>query len=287
MDIEAREGVVPFGRWHTWYRIVGDIGERAPLICLHGGPGSSHHYFARLERLALRGRPLVLYDQVGCGGSSRPPVEELDVGVFVDELANLRERLGIERAFVLGTSWGGMLAMEYAVTKPPGLLGLVLNSTLVSATTWAEEAARLRDELPEVSAAALRTNEVDDPTYQAAERILNARHFCRLQDPIEIKRMFEVRGTDVYRSMWGPNEWTMIGKLAGWDIRDRVHEIEVPVLLTAGRHDMCTPLILEQQQEAFPAAPTVVFENSSHTPYLEEADAFIAAVDGFLESIAG
>lgn len=287
MDIGSREGFVPFGEWQTWYRVVGDIHRQVPLICVHGGPGSSHHYFTRLERLAERGRPIVLYDQVGCGASSRPPVEELDLPVFIAELANLRNRLDIERAFVLGTSWGGMLAMEYALTRPPGLLGLVLNSTLVSATTWAQEAARLRDELPEEHAAALRTGDLNDPAYESADRIFNARHFCRLNDAVEIRRMFKVKGTEVYRAMWGPNEWTMMGKLAGWDIRDRVYEIRVPVLLTAGRYDLCTPLVLEQLQRAFPGARTVVFEDSSHTPYLEEPDAFIAAVAAFCDTALG
>ncbi len=284
MERDITEGVVSFGEWHTWYRIVGKSGSCAPLICLHGGPGSSHHYFARLEGLAATGRPVVVYDQVGCGASSRPSVEQLDVGVFVEELANLRERLGLQQAFVLGTSWGGMLAMEYALTQPEGLLGLVLNSTLVDAKTWADEAARLRDELPEEHATALRTGDIDDPAYQEADHVLNARHFCRLPDAVEIQRVLEARGKEVYRSMWGPNEWTMTGKLAGWDVRDRVHEIRVPVLLTAGRHDMCTPVIFKQLQDAFPAAPSLVFENSSHTPYLEEADAFIETLDAFCRS---
>lgn len=283
MHIE--EGSVPFDRWRTWYRVVGDLGERAPLVCVHGGPGSSHHYFARLEELAERGRPVVLYDQVGCGGSSRPPVDELDLPVLLQELVNLRERLGIERAFVLGTSWGGMLAMEYALTQPRGLLGLVLNSTLASAVTWAEEAARLRDQLPEEVAAILRTADVDSPAYADAERVFNARHFCRLRDSPEVDRMMEVRGREVYRAMWGPNEWTMSGKLGGWDVRDRLQEINVPVLLTAGKHDLCTRRILDQLQAGFPEARTVIFEESSHTPYLEEAAAFIEVVEPFLDGI--
>lgn len=254
-------------------------------MCLHGGPGSSHHYFTRLEALAEHGRPVVMYDQLGCGGSSRPPVDELDVDVFIGELANLREKLDIERAFVLGTSWGGMLAMEYALTKPSGLLGLVLNSTLASAATWAQEQARLRDELPEEHAETLRTIDVDDPDYLEAEAVFNARHFCRLDHAVEIDRMMKVRGKDVYRAMWGPNEWTMTGKLGGWDIRDRLGEITVPVLLTAGRYDMCTPKILDQLRAGFPDAAVVVFDNSSHTPYLEEADEFIGTVERFMDRI--
>jgi L-proline amide hydrolase len=279
----VREGTVPFREWETWYRQVGDVTTRAPLICLHGGPGSSHHYFARLEQLAQRGRAVVLYDQVGCGASSRPPVEELDVSVFVHELLNLRSQLGLDRAFVLGTSWGGMLAMEYAFTQPDGLLGLILNSTLVSAETWAAEQARLRDALPTHHRDALRAGNLDDPAYEEADELFGARHFCRLEDPPELELMSQARGKDVYEAMVGPNEWTMTGKLGGWDVRDRVHEITVPVMLTAGRYDMCTPLILEQLRQGFPDALVRVFENSSHTPYLEESEAFIREIEQFLD----
>lgn len=278
-----REGVVPFRQWRTWYRSVGEFDVRPPLVCLHGGPGSSHHYFARLEELAQTGRAVLLYDQIGCGGSSHLPVSELDTALFVAELANLRATLGLDRVFVLGTSWGGMLAIEYALTQPSGLLGLVLNSTLASAPSWAAEAARLRDAMPEEVREVLRTKDVDDPAYKEAERAFNARHFCRVGQPLEIKRMAQARNQDVYRAMWGPNEWTMIGKLAGWDVRDRLHEITVPTLLTAGRHDLCTPLILNQLQEGFPDAPTILFDNSSHTPYLEEPRAFLRELEPFLD----
>lgn len=118
---------------------------------------------------------------------------------------------------------------------------------------------------------------MDDPAYKEAERAFNARHFCCVGRPPEIERMAEARSHDVYRAMWGPNEWTMTGKLVGWDVRDRLHEITVPTLLTAGRHDLCTQLFLEELQEGFPDAPTILFDNSSHTPYLEEPRASSAS----------
>lgn len=276
-----------FRGWVTCYRIVGDPTVTPPLICIHGGPGSSHHYFARLEALAEQGRAVVLYDQIGCGGSSRPPVEQLDVSTFVGELANLRERLELDRAYVLGTSWGGMLAMEYALTQPSGLLGLVLNSTLASADTWAVETARLRDEMPDEQRETLRSTDVDDPAYEEAERAFNARHVCRIPQAPEIVRMRRALSKEVYRTMWGPNEWTITGKLAGWDVRHRLREITVPVLLTAGRHDLCTHAVLEQLQTGFPDARTVVFENSSHSPYLEESEAFIQKLRSFLDGNEG
>lgn len=281
----GREGLVPFRGWKTWFRVVGDVERRPPLVCLHGGPGSSHHYFARLEALADRGRPVVVYDQIGCGGSSRPPAGDLDVQAFVAELANLRGALGLDEVFVLGTSWGGMLAIESALTQPDGLKGLVLNSTLADAATWAAEAARLRDRLPEPHAAALRAGPLEGPAYAEAERMFNSRHVCRVPDAVEVRLWQEARNPEVYRAMWGPNEWTITGKLAGWDVRDRLHEIDVPVLLTAGRHDLCTAAVLEQLREGFPQAPVTVFDRSSHTPYLEEADSFIQRVEQFLDEL--
>lgn len=226
---------------------------------------------------------MVLYDQVGCGGSTRVAAAELDISVFVAELANLRDRLGLERAFVLGTSWGGMLAIEYALARPSGLAGLVLNSTLASVETWAAEVASLRDALSKELREALGSNDPDGPAYRAAEREFNARHVCRAIDAPELKRMQQARSDEVYRALWGPNEWTPTGKLAGWDVRDRLREITVPILLTAGRHDLCTPRVFDELRRGLPHARTFRFENSSHMPQLEEADAFVAQVEEFLD----
>lgn len=142
------EGRIPFRGFTTWYRDEGPV-EGVPLVCLHGGPGSTHHYFEPLRELARSGRRLVVYDQLGCGNSDRPDDPELwTVELFVDELRALREALGLDRIHLLGTSWGSMLAIEYALTKPRGLASLVLNSPPTAAATWVAEATRLRDDLP-------------------------------------------------------------------------------------------------------------------------------------------
>jgi proline-specific peptidase len=104
----AEEGYVDFRGYRTWFRRVGDGG--IPLLALHGGPGSTHHYFAPLERLAGE-RTVVLYDQIGCGASDRPIDIEWSVDVFREEVAAVREQLGLDRIHLLGTSWGGMLAL--------------------------------------------------------------------------------------------------------------------------------------------------------------------------------
>lgn len=278
------EGIVPFREWETWYRISGEIDERPPLVCLHGGPGSTHNYFARLESLVSERRAVVVYDQLGCGRSSRPPVGELGLGLFIDELTNLRELLGLERIHLLGTSWGGMLALEYVLTQPRGLAGLVLSSTLACMSSWANEARRLRDELPEPHRSALVAGG-SGHAFEEAERAFDRRHVCRLPDAPEIRRMREESSGEVYNALWGPNEWTPTGTLSGWDVRDRLREIEVPTLITAGRNDLCTAAILEELQTGLPHSLTAVFDASSHMPYLEEAPAYAAELSRFLNDL--
>ena len=293
-----REGFVEWGGSRTWFRVVGDLGSGLdPLVCLHGGPGSTHHYFTPLERLAEGGRPVVLYDQLGCGSSDRPHAIDWGVQVFLDELAALRAQLGLDRIHLLGTSWGGMLALEHALSAFAegdfgGLTSLVLSSTLASADEWVAEATRLRGELPPEVIAVLdeheRAGTYDSPEYAAAEAVLNARHFFRgPSNPPELERMLPERGAESYRAMWGPNEWTLTGALRGWDVRSRLPELDLPVLVIRGRYDLSTESIAATLVRGLPQAREVVFEESSHTPVLEETERYLEVVGDFLREAEG
>ena len=282
------EGRIPFRGFETWYRDVGPEGG-IPLVCLHGGPGSTHFYFTPLERLAEEGRRLVLYDQLGCGNSDRPDDDDLwTVELFIDELNTVREALALDRIHLLGTSWGAMLGIEYALTQPPGLVSLTLNSPPTSSETWMAEARRLRDELPEDVRRTLARHEeagtIDDPEYEAAEKVFWRRHILRLDDPPDyVLRGRAERSRQVYRALWGISEWNASGKLRHWDVRDRLREIRVPTLITSGRYDECTPKLAEEAQRGIPGAERVLFEESSHSAYIEEEDRFRAVIADFLE----
>ncbi len=281
-----REGFVDFRGYRTWYRVVGDLQAAVPLLALHGGPGSTHHYFAPLERLADE-RAVVLYDQLGCGASDRPPDVEWSVGLFLDEVAAVREQLGLDRVHLLGTSWGGMLALEHALAGAPGILSLVLSSTTASIDEWVDEMKRLRAELPPDVVATLDRHEAagtyDDPEYEAAEAVLNDRHFYRGPKPRpELERMQAERGKEAYRAMVGPNEWTVTGALRDWDVRERLGEIRVPTLVVRGAHDMSTPAVNETLLRGIPHAESVVLEESSHTPVLEETERYLDVVRDFV-----
>jgi proline iminopeptidase len=286
--MKRREGYVESRGHRTWYRVVGEGHDgRDPLVCLHGGPGSTHNYFAPLERLAEEGRVVVLYDQVGCGKSDRPTHIEWSVGVFVAELAALRTQLELDRIHLLGTSWGGQLALEHALSGYGGLTSLVLSSTLASVDEWAEEARRLRAELPREIVDVLdrceQAEAFDDPAYRRALAAFDDRSVHRgARGRPELERMHAELGKEAYLAMVGPNEWTVTGALRGWDVRGRLGEIAVPALVVRGRHDLCTERIAATLLRGLPDAREVVFEESSHMPVLEETDRYLQVVESFL-----
>jgi L-proline amide hydrolase len=289
------EGRIPFGGGETWYRVVGD-GEEAgklPLLCLHGGPGALHDYLEPLGSLADTGRRVVFYDQLGCGKSwiEKPP-EFWTVELFVGEVQAVRDALGLDRAHLFGSSWGGMLAMEYALTRPAGLASLVLSSSPASIPVWAEETNRLRRDLPDETQRVLDGHEaagtLDSPEYEEASMVFYKRHVCRLDPwPDNVIRSFAgiEEHPDVYRTMQGPNEFVVTGTLKDWDITDRLGEIGVPTLITAGLHDEFTPRQAETLHRGIPGSELVTFEHSSHMQFVEEPERYHEVVSAFLDRV--
>jgi L-proline amide hydrolase len=290
--MEAREGYVEFRGYGTWYRIAGDLESGAtPLLALHGGPGSTHNYFAPLEGLAHE-RPIVLYDQIGCGSSDHPTDIEWSVAVFREEVDAVRAQLGLDRIHLLGTSWGGMLALEHLLSGAKGIVSLILSSTLASVDQWAAEQLVLRAALPaeviEVLDRHERAGTFDDPEYERAMDAYFDRHFYRGPKPrVELERMAAEKATDVYRAMQGPNEWTVTGAIKGWDVRDRLGEIDVPTLVIRGRYDMCTDPIAETLVNGIRDAREVVLEEASHTPVLEATDRYLDTISAFMRESDG
>ncbi|MFL5944364.1 MAG: proline iminopeptidase-family hydrolase [Gaiellaceae bacterium] len=284
--MRAREGYVEFRGYRTWFRFVGDLNSAVtPLLTLHGGPGSTHNYFAPLEGLASE-RPVVLYDQIGCGKSDRPDDLEWGVDVFRDEVAAVRDQLGLERVHLLGTSWGGMLAQEHLLSGATGVVSLILSSTLANLALWNDEQLRLKAALPPDVIEVLDRHEAagtyDDPEYEQAMQAYMDRHFYRGPQPRpELEAMAKGRATNVYRAMQGPNEWTTTGVLKGWDRRERLHDIEVPTLVVRGRYDMCTEPVAAELVGGITGARLVVLEESSHTPVLEETGRYLEIVSAF------
>jgi L-proline amide hydrolase len=296
--VTDREGTVPFRvngeTAETWYRIVGELRPQgpAPLVTLHGGPGATHDYLLSLTDLA-EGRAVVFYDQLGNGRSTHYPergAEFWTVELFVSELHNLVAALGIgERHHVLGQSWGGFLAQEYAFTSPRGLQSLVLADTAASFPDFVTECNRLRQQLPPEVEATLRRHEeagtTDDPEYEEACMVFYQRHLCRLDPwPPEVGESFAwlERDPTVYHTMNGPSEFHVVGSLKDWQSKNQLGEIGVPTLLLSGRHDEATPALQETLVAGIPDCEWVVFEESSHMPHVEERERYMQILGDWL-----
>jgi L-proline amide hydrolase len=290
--MEVREGMIAFEGAETWYRVTGDLDAGAtPLVVLHGGPGGTHDYLMSIADLA-NGRAVVHYDQLGNGRSTHYPdrgAEFWTPELFVRELHNLVEALGIaDRHHVLGQSWGGFLAQEYALTQPAGLRSLVLADTAASWADFASEAGKLRDQLPADVQATLARHETagtyDDPEYMEACLAFYDRHVCRIPWPPEVAKTFEYLEQDptVYRTMNGPSEFHIIGSCKAWQVKDRLPEIGVPTLLVSGRHDEATPALQETLLAGIVGSEWVCFEESSHMPHVEERERYMQVVGDWL-----
>ena len=261
-----------------------------PLVTLHGGPGATHDYLLSMTDLA-DARAVVHYDQLGSGQSTHyrdRGAEFWTVDLFVRELQTLVAALGIGDHHVLGQSWGGFLAQEYALTRPTGLRSLVLADTAASWSDFASEARRLVDLLPDdVRETLLRHEEAgtyDDPEYAEAALVFYGRHLCRIEWPPEVAATFAALENDstVYRTMNGPSEFHIIGSCKDWQVKDRLHEIDVPVLLVSGAHDEATPALQQVLLDGLPDARWVCFEDSSHMPHVEERERYMQVVAAFL-----
>ncbi len=293
-QMPAEEGFVTFRGYRVWYRRVGGESHgKVPLLCLHGGPGATHDYLEPLEALASTGRSVVLYDQLGSGNSDHPHDPSLwKVPLFVEELGVLRQALQLHRVHILGQSWGGMLAMEYALTRPAGLASLIIADSPASMGQWVAEANRLRDGLPPEVQRTLLAHEAagttGDPAYEEAMMVFYRRHVCRLDPwPDCLNRSFQklTEDPEVYHTMNGPSEFHVTGVLKDWDIVERLGEIRVPALVLSGRYDEATPAIAETVHRDIPGSQWVLFERSSHMPHLEETERYLQVVNEFLDGV--
>ena len=275
--MQIREGEIPFREGKTWYRIAGE-GSKPPLLLLHGGPGSTHNYFEVLDELADRdGRPVIMYDQIGCGNSyieGHP--EYFTAETWIEELKALRQALGLERVHILGQSWGGMMALLYALDyRPEGVCSYILSSTLPSAKLWEREQHRrisyMAEKDQQALSRALATGDYGDPAYlEALDRFMD-RHCNPCVRPLpECVTRPKKSGKEAYLVGWGPNEFTPTGTLSGFEVTDRLHEIETPCLITSGQRDLCSPYIAKTMFDRLPHAAWELFPDSGHMPFVDE-----------------
>ena len=290
--MEIREGYMPFLEYKTYYRIVGKkTGNKKPLVLLHGGPGSTHNYFEVLDRLAKEdGRELIMYDQIGCGESYVADRPDLwNAKTWADELAALREHLGLSEIHLLGQSWGGMLLLDYVCNyKPEGLKSLILSSTLPASWMWGIEQHRMIKELPRKMQDAIEkatsSNDYSDPAYQEAEAEYMLRHAAGpvTEESPECLRRPVQKGGEAYVTGWGPNEYTPMGTLKDYDVTEQLKDITEPALVINGGNDLCTPYIAKYMYDRIPNSRWELFRTCRHMCFVEDNDRYVELMKEWL-----
>lgn len=272
-------------------RLSVDNGNKnIPMVLINGGPGGTfldeNHSLGKVAP----DRDVILYDQLGSLHSpakfdmSLTPIER-----FVAELKAVLDYYGIEKANILGHSFGGTVAADFVLTHPDRVHSVMFSSPLLSTPRWIEDANYLLSQLPEkerdIIQRKLSGEDIDDEIYNAAEKVFYYGHVCRLDPwPERMKEGFANGNKEIYRAMWGISEFTCTGTLKNYDRLSDLKAISMPALFTCGRYDEARPETIEEAAKSVKGALFHVFEHSSHLPIWEEPAEFIGTVRGFFKA---
>lgn len=284
----AKDGFVSVNGFKLFYTAFGNGTDL--LLCLHGGPGGNLGVLLPLAKLADDRTKVILYDQLGCGRSEKPSdMSPFTIDYAVEEVEGIRRALGLGRINLLGVSYGGALALQYALKYQQNLRKLIVSSGFASVPEMVAEMNRLKTLLPTDVQQTLGKYEAlwayQNPEYVKAVDVFYRNFLCRLPDwPEELTRSANNVSVPVYWTMNGPNELTVIGNLKDWDIRSRLSDIRAPTLVTVGRYDEVTPKVAETIHKGIRGSRLVVFENSSHLAMWEEPNDYLNTIREFILS---
>ncbi|MBY3347634.1 proline iminopeptidase-family hydrolase [Rhizobium laguerreae] len=273
------------------YRVVAySFGTGSETVfCLNGGPGLPCDYLREAHSCLIdKGYRVVAFDQLGTGASDRPDDLSLwTIGRYVEETETVRKALGLGKVHMLGHSWGGWLAIDYALTYSENLKTLILEDTVADMPHLISELERLRAALGPETVAMMQKHEAqgthNHPEYLAAITILNYRHVCRLPEwPAPVRRSLDDWNMAPYETMQGPNEFLYIGNLKDWNRIPDLPRLTLPVLITTGEHDELTPACALRMKLALPDAELKVFANASHMPFYENPQDYYPTLLDFL-----
>jgi proline iminopeptidase len=288
----------PGGTFNVWTKQVGG-NPRIKLLLLHGGPGATHEHFEAFEDvLPAEGIEFYYYDQLGSWYSDQPEMtdEMLALPRFVDEVEQVRRALGLERDnfYLLGQSWGGLLAVEYAVRHQDELKGLIISNMMASIPLYNAYAKRVLmpamdqqvlAEIKELEAAGKH----EDPRYL---ELLIPNHYqqhvlrMRLDEwPDAINRTFKHINPDVYVPMQGPSELGASGRLASWDRTGDLNEISVPALTIGAQHDTMDPAHMEWMAGQMPRGRYLHCPNGSHLAIYDDRQTYMDGVVRFIKDV--
>lgn len=287
----------PAGIFRVWTKRVGN-NPRVRVLLLHGGPGVTHEYFEACDSwFPAAGVEYVYYDQLGSFYSDQPDDPRLwDVPRFVDEVEQVRRTLGLDAGsfYLLGQSWGGVLAIEYALAHQENLKGLVVSNMMASIPAYNDYATNVL--MPRMDPAVLAEvkrleaeGRTEEPRYM--ELLIPhhyERHVLRMpaaEWPEPVHRAFAHLNPKVYVPMQGPSELGASGKLAQWDRTADLSRITVPTLVVGARHDTMDPAHLEGMARAFPRGRFHLCPEGSHLAIYDDQASWFQGVIGFLRDV--
>lgn len=285
----------PVGDFKVWTKRFGN-NPKIKVLLLHGGPAMTHEYMECFETFFQReGFEFYEYDQLGSYYSDQPKDSSLwTIPRFVEEVEQVRKVIGADSSnfYVLGNSWGGILAMEYALKYQQHLKGLLVANMVASAPEYgryAEEVLapqmdpKVLAEIKEMEA----KKDFDNPRYMEL-LIPNfyQKHLCRLKEwPDAFNRTLKHLNGEIYTMMQGPSEFGISGRLANWDIKNRLHEITVPTLMIGAKYDTMDPKAMETQSKMVKKGRYLFCPNGSHLAMWDDQTIFMNGVIKFIKDV--
>jgi len=283
------------GEFKVWTKRFGS-NPKIKVLLLHGGPAMTHEYMECFETFFQReGFEFYEYDQLGSYYSDQPKDSSLwTTERFVDEVEQVRKAIGADKNnfYILGNSWGGILAMEYALKYQQNMKGLLVANMMASAPDYGKYADKVlsKQMKPEILAE-IRSLEAkkdfNNPRYMEL-LIPNyyQQHLCRLKDwPDGLNRASKHVNNEIYTMMQGPSEFGISGRLAKWDIKKRLPEITIPTLMIGAKYDTMDPKAMEEQSKLVKKGRYLYCPNGSHLAMWDDQKVFMNGVIEFINDV--
>lgn len=285
----------PVGEFNVWTKRFGN-NSKIKVLLLHGGPAAGHEYMECFESFfPQEGFEFYEYDQLGASYSDQPKDSSLwTVDRYVDEVEQVRKAIGADSTnfYVLGNSWGGILGMEYALKYQQNMKALIVADMVASCPDYGRYAnevlAKTMDPkvLAEIRAIEAK-GDFQNPRY---EELLMPnfyqQHICRLAEwPDPVVRTFKHINSEVYTLMQGPSEFGIAGRLANWDIKERLKEIRIPTLMVGAKYDTMNPEAMEVQSKMVQRGRYLYCPNGSHLCMWDDQKIFMDGVIKFINDV--
>ena len=286
----------PKGKFKVWTKRFGN-NPKMKLLLLNGGPGATHEYFECMENfLPADGIEFIYYDQLGTGFSDNPDDTAFwDLDRYVEEVEQVRKALDLtkDNFFLLGHSWGGILAMEYSLKYPDQIKGLIISNMMSSAPAYDKYSDVLAAQMDSKVLESVRRIEAEkdfsNPEYmRLLEPHFYEKHILRMPManwPEPVKRSFARINQSLYISMQGPSEFGISGKLTTWDRSDDLKNIRIPTLVIGAKYDTMDPEHMEWMSRQFPNGRYLYCENGSHMCMYDDQKTYFEGLTKFILSV--